>query len=131
MALKKAARAKLPISDDMFFVIATTAILASDRFLQATDAWEEKLIGTKFGLSGNTLTSPPTNTVKIAFALQEIQVAKMLTRPTSPPPLPMTNKSQSKIPYHPGRYLGTPGLLFEQHVRRCCQYSHSRVPRRR
>ena len=40
-AKKKAARAKLPISDDMLVDIAAKAILASDRFPRTTDAWEE------------------------------------------------------------------------------------------
>ena len=40
-AKKKAARAKLPISDDMLVDIAAKAILASDRFPCTTDAWEE------------------------------------------------------------------------------------------
>ena len=39
---KKAARAKLPIYDDMLVAISTKAILASGRFLHTTDAWEEK-----------------------------------------------------------------------------------------
>ena len=41
-APKKAARAKLPISDDMLVAIATKAILATYRFPRAMDAWEEK-----------------------------------------------------------------------------------------
>ena len=41
-AQKKAARFKHPISDNMLFDIETKAILTSDRFPQATDAWEEK-----------------------------------------------------------------------------------------
>ena len=36
----KAAHTKLPISDDMLVAISTKAILASNRFPQATDAWE-------------------------------------------------------------------------------------------
>ena len=41
-APQKADRFKLPISDNMLIAISTKAILASDRFPQATDAWEEK-----------------------------------------------------------------------------------------
>ena len=41
-APQKAARAKLPISDDMLVAISTKAILASDCFPCITDAWEEK-----------------------------------------------------------------------------------------
>ena len=36
----KAAHTKLPISDDMLVAISTKAILASNSFPQATDAWE-------------------------------------------------------------------------------------------
>ena len=39
---KKAARAKLPISDDMLVAITTKAILASDCLSHTTDAWEDK-----------------------------------------------------------------------------------------
>ena len=39
-AQKKAARAKLPISDDMLVAIATKAILVSDCFPCTTYAWE-------------------------------------------------------------------------------------------
>ena len=85
-AQKKAAQAKLPISDNMLVVIANKAILASNHFPRATDAWEEKTNEEKRGLSGRILTSPPKNPVKIAFALQNIQVANILARPTPPPP---------------------------------------------
>ena len=37
-AQKKAARAKIPISDDMLVAIVTKAVMASDRFLRSTDA---------------------------------------------------------------------------------------------
>ena len=39
---KKDVRAKLPICKDMLVAISIKAILVSDRFPRATDAWEEK-----------------------------------------------------------------------------------------
>ena len=39
-AQRKLARANLPMSDDQLLAIASTAILASDHFLRATDEWE-------------------------------------------------------------------------------------------
>ena len=41
-APQKAARAKLPISDNMLVAISTRSTLASDSFPRTTDAWEEK-----------------------------------------------------------------------------------------
>ena len=99
-AQKKAARAKLPISDNILVSIATKAILASDRFPQTTDAWEEKTYEDKTWAEwkGTYLTANESRENRLRAAGDTGGGGGGLARPTPPPPPPMNNKSQSKSP---------------------------------
>ena len=96
-AQNKTAQAKLPISDDILVGIATKAILASDHFPRAADAWEEKTGELKtWDKWKDTYLAANESCENCVCAAGDTGVQNVVTT-NSATTLPMTNKLQYKI----------------------------------